>query len=77
MECVQHYLNVCVDQQERKIIENEVYGAKRLYEFLCGDRSFQQGKQEPNHLVSESREGKELTECGKAKDSLSVDWRTW
>uniref|UniRef100_A0A1S4GD03 Uncharacterized protein n=2 Tax=Anopheles gambiae TaxID=7165 RepID=A0A1S4GD03_ANOGA len=42
MECVQHYLNVCVDQQERKIIENEVYGAKRLYEFLCGDRSFQQ-----------------------------------
>ncbi|XP_058059429.1 uncharacterized protein LOC131210234 [Anopheles bellator] len=41
MECVQHYLNVCVDQQERKIIENEVYGAKRLYEFLCRDRSFQ------------------------------------
>ncbi|XP_050070820.1 uncharacterized protein LOC126558795 [Anopheles maculipalpis] len=41
MECVQHYLNVCVDQKERKIIENEVYGAKRLYEFLCRDRSFQ------------------------------------
>uniref|UniRef100_A0A182RSX8 Uncharacterized protein n=1 Tax=Anopheles funestus TaxID=62324 RepID=A0A182RSX8_ANOFN len=41
MECVQHYLNVCVDQKERKIIENEVYGAKRLYEFLCQDRSFQ------------------------------------
>ncbi|XP_058118711.1 uncharacterized protein LOC131284088 [Anopheles ziemanni] len=42
MECVQHYLNVCVDQKERKIIENEVYGAKRLYEFLCRDRSYQQ-----------------------------------
>ncbi|KFB43355.1 AGAP001742-PA-like protein [Anopheles sinensis] len=44
MECVQHYLNVCVDQQERKIIENEVYGAKRLYEFLCRDRSYQQAR---------------------------------
>ncbi|XP_053680814.1 uncharacterized protein LOC128731708 [Anopheles nili] len=42
MECVKHYMNVCVDQKERKIIENEVYGAKRLYEFLCRDRSFQQ-----------------------------------
>uniref|UniRef100_A0A182IYC4 DUF19 domain-containing protein n=1 Tax=Anopheles atroparvus TaxID=41427 RepID=A0A182IYC4_ANOAO len=42
MECVQHYLNVCVDQTERKIIENEVYGAKRLYEFLCRDRTYQQ-----------------------------------
>uniref|UniRef100_A0A182NRR6 Uncharacterized protein n=1 Tax=Anopheles dirus TaxID=7168 RepID=A0A182NRR6_9DIPT len=41
MECVQHYLNVCVDEKERKIIENEVYGAKRLYKFLCRDRSFQ------------------------------------
>ncbi|XP_050101423.1 uncharacterized protein LOC126581657 [Anopheles aquasalis] len=41
MECVQHYLNICVEKQERTIIENEVYGAKQLYEFLCRDRSFQ------------------------------------
>uniref|UniRef100_A0A182P2L6 Uncharacterized protein n=1 Tax=Anopheles epiroticus TaxID=199890 RepID=A0A182P2L6_9DIPT len=41
MECVHLYMNTCVDRQERKIIENEVYGAKRLYDFLCRDRSFQ------------------------------------
>ncbi|XP_053681295.1 uncharacterized protein LOC128732152 [Anopheles nili] len=42
MECVQRYLNVCIDSKERLIIDNEVYGAKRLYEFLCRDRAFQQ-----------------------------------
>uniref|UniRef100_A0A182JEI1 Uncharacterized protein n=1 Tax=Anopheles atroparvus TaxID=41427 RepID=A0A182JEI1_ANOAO len=42
MECVQRYLDVCVDAKERLIIDNEVYGAKRLYAFLCRDRSFQQ-----------------------------------
>ncbi|XP_058455059.1 uncharacterized protein LOC131432669 [Malaya genurostris] len=41
MDCVQHYLKVCVDTKERKIIENEVYGAKKLYEFLCQDKTFQ------------------------------------
>ncbi|XP_058811728.1 uncharacterized protein LOC131676599 [Topomyia yanbarensis] len=41
MDCVQRYLNVCVDSKERKIIENEVYGAKMLYEYLCRDKSFQ------------------------------------
>uniref|UniRef100_A0A182P3U5 DUF19 domain-containing protein n=1 Tax=Anopheles epiroticus TaxID=199890 RepID=A0A182P3U5_9DIPT len=42
MECVQRYLDVCVDSKQRLIIGNEVYGAKRLYEFLCRDGSFQQ-----------------------------------
>uniref|UniRef100_A0A182VZZ6 DUF19 domain-containing protein n=1 Tax=Anopheles minimus TaxID=112268 RepID=A0A182VZZ6_9DIPT len=42
MECVQRYLDVCVDAKERLIINNEVYGAKRLYEFLCHDGAFQQ-----------------------------------
>ncbi|XP_035778296.1 uncharacterized protein LOC118459220 [Anopheles albimanus] len=42
MECVQRYLDVCVESKERTLIDNEVYGAKRLYEFLCQDRSFQQ-----------------------------------
>ncbi|XP_049277819.1 uncharacterized protein LOC125761066 [Anopheles funestus] len=42
MECVQRYLDVCVDSKERLIIDNEVYGAKRLYEFLCRDGAFQQ-----------------------------------
>ncbi|XP_055526384.1 uncharacterized protein LOC129719050 [Wyeomyia smithii] len=41
MDCVQHYLNACVDAKERKIIENEVYGARKLYEYLCRDKSFQ------------------------------------
>ncbi|XP_058062037.1 uncharacterized protein LOC131212261 [Anopheles bellator] len=40
MECVQHYLK-CVNARQRKIIENEVYGAQKLYEFLCYDRTFQ------------------------------------
>ncbi|XP_049537886.1 uncharacterized protein LOC125952463 [Anopheles darlingi] len=42
MECVQRYLDVCVETKERTLIDNEVYGAKRLYEFLCQDRTFQQ-----------------------------------
>ncbi|XP_038104494.1 uncharacterized protein LOC6042425 [Culex quinquefasciatus] len=41
MDCVQHYLDSCVDQKDRKIVENEVYGARKLYEFLCRDKSFQ------------------------------------
>ncbi|XP_058120729.1 uncharacterized protein LOC131284969 [Anopheles ziemanni] len=42
MQCVERYLEVCVDGKERLIIDNEVYGAKRLYAFLCRDRAFQQ-----------------------------------
>uniref|UniRef100_A0A182NRA8 Uncharacterized protein n=1 Tax=Anopheles dirus TaxID=7168 RepID=A0A182NRA8_9DIPT len=42
MECVQRYLNVCVDIKERHIINDEVYGAKRLYGYLCRNRGFQQ-----------------------------------
>uniref|UniRef100_A0A182LX50 DUF19 domain-containing protein n=1 Tax=Anopheles culicifacies TaxID=139723 RepID=A0A182LX50_9DIPT len=42
MECVQRYLDVCIDAKERLIINNEVHGAKRLYEFLCHDGAFQQ-----------------------------------
>ncbi|XP_053698510.1 uncharacterized protein LOC128745460 [Sabethes cyaneus] len=41
MDCVQHYLNTCIDSKERKIIENEVYGARKLYGYLCRDKSFQ------------------------------------
>ncbi|XP_049537613.1 uncharacterized protein LOC125952277 [Anopheles darlingi] len=41
MECVQEYLKVCVNARQRKVIENEVYGAQKLYEFLCYDRTFQ------------------------------------
>uniref|UniRef100_A0A182SMV8 Uncharacterized protein n=1 Tax=Anopheles maculatus TaxID=74869 RepID=A0A182SMV8_9DIPT len=42
MECVRQYLKECVNARQRKIIENEVYGAKKLYEFLCYDQAFQQ-----------------------------------
>ncbi|KFB46021.1 AGAP002650-PA-like protein [Anopheles sinensis] len=42
MQCVERYLEACVDGKERLIIDNEVYGAKRLYAFLCRDRGFQQ-----------------------------------
>ncbi|XP_041765034.1 uncharacterized protein LOC121589878 isoform X3 [Anopheles merus] len=42
MDCVERYLDVCVDAKERFIIDSEVYGAKRLYQFLCRDRAFQQ-----------------------------------
>ncbi|XP_055639839.1 uncharacterized protein LOC129777541 [Toxorhynchites rutilus septentrionalis] len=41
MECVQRYLNACLESKERNIIENEVYGARKLYGFLCRDKSFQ------------------------------------
>ncbi|XP_055587544.1 uncharacterized protein LOC129739988 [Uranotaenia lowii] len=41
MACVQRYVDSCLDSVKRRIIENEVYGAKKLYAFLCQDRSFQ------------------------------------
>ncbi|XP_058120717.1 uncharacterized protein LOC131284968 [Anopheles ziemanni] len=41
MECVRQYLKVCVNARQRKIIENEVYGAQQLYQYLCYDHSFQ------------------------------------
>ncbi|XP_053657745.1 uncharacterized protein LOC128706830 [Anopheles marshallii] len=41
MECVGQYLKECVNARQRKIIENEVYGAQKLYEFLCYDQAFQ------------------------------------
>ncbi|XP_053669692.1 uncharacterized protein LOC128720070 [Anopheles nili] len=41
MECVDRYLRKCVNARYRKIIENEVYGAQKLYEFLCYDQVFQ------------------------------------
>ena len=44
MECVRQYLRECVNARQRKIIENEVYGAQKLYEYLCYDQAFQRGK---------------------------------
>ncbi|XP_040158430.1 uncharacterized protein LOC120897533 isoform X2 [Anopheles arabiensis] len=41
MECVRQYLRECVNARQRKIIENEVYGAQKLYEYLCYDQAFQ------------------------------------
>ncbi|XP_039448919.1 uncharacterized protein LOC120428014 [Culex pipiens pallens] len=41
MACVENYLDRCVSQRNRRIVENEVYGAKRLYEYLCHDPTFQ------------------------------------
>ncbi|XP_055587529.1 uncharacterized protein LOC129739975 isoform X2 [Uranotaenia lowii] len=41
MACVQRYVDSCLDSVKRRIIDNEVYGAKKLYAYLCQDRSFQ------------------------------------
>ncbi|XP_065085887.1 uncharacterized protein LOC135707905 [Ochlerotatus camptorhynchus] len=41
MACVQRYLNACIEAKNRQIIENEVFGAKKMYEHLCRDIPFQ------------------------------------
>lgn len=41
MDCIQSYLNACVEAKERRIIENEVFGAQKMYDHLCRDKSFQ------------------------------------
>ncbi|XP_062533824.1 uncharacterized protein LOC134202857 [Armigeres subalbatus] len=41
MDCIQSYLNACVEGKDRRIIENEVFGAQKMYDHLCRDKSFQ------------------------------------
>lgn len=70
MECVRQYLRECVNARQRKIIENEVYGAQKLYEYLCYDQAFQRGKYQmmlipvgcPPKMRTGRRQKKELHE---------------
>ena len=44
MECFRAYSETCVNDPQRKIFENEVYGATKLYDLLCRDKNYQKGK---------------------------------
>lgn len=41
MDCVNKYVQECIDSKQ--IVENSVYGAKKLFEYLCKEKYFQQG----------------------------------
>uniref|UniRef100_A0A336MWI2 CSON008784 protein n=1 Tax=Culicoides sonorensis TaxID=179676 RepID=A0A336MWI2_CULSO len=39
--CTNKYLEKCIQKDERKIVENELYGAEKLYDYLCNKVEFQ------------------------------------
>lgn len=41
MKCVENYTERCITPQEKKHLDNEVHGAKALFENLCFDKQFQ------------------------------------
>lgn len=43
MKCADEYVLKCIDVKEAKIIENELYGAKKFFKKLCDDKIFQIG----------------------------------
>ena len=44
MECFRAYSEICVNDPQRKIFENEVFGATNLYDLLCKDKNYQKGE---------------------------------
>lgn len=43
MACTSRYLDKCIPPNQRKIVENELYGANKLYDYLCNNLEFQKG----------------------------------
>lgn len=48
MDCVNKYVRECIDSKQ--IVENSVYGAKKLFEYLCKEKYFQQGGKQTAQL---------------------------
>lgn len=44
MACTNRYLDKCIAVEQRKIVENELYGANKLYDYLCNNIEFQKGR---------------------------------
>lgn len=43
MQCVDNYVNKCMNSTQLKVIENDLYGAKKFFKELCKDKFFQRG----------------------------------
>ncbi|XP_063706639.1 uncharacterized protein LOC134835652 [Culicoides brevitarsis] len=39
--CTNRYLDKCSTPEHKRIVQNEIYGANKLYEYLCDDMHFQ------------------------------------